>query len=63
MDKQEDDFTSWPVIVAPDGTIRCGFDMTVRSVYKGSKYSDTCISDMKATVYWVDEGTGWVTEG
>ena len=37
--------------------------LEIRSVYKGTKYSDTCISDMKATVYWVDEGTGWVTEG
>lgn len=33
-DKQEDDFTSWPVIVAPDGTIRRVFDMTVRSDVK-----------------------------
>ena len=37
--------------------------LEIMRVYKGTKYSDTCISDMKATVYWVDEGAGWVTEG
>ena len=33
-EKQEGDFKTWPVIVASDGTIHCGFDMTVRSGVK-----------------------------
>lgn len=37
--------------------------LEIMSVYKGTKYSDTCISNMSAMVYWMDEGTGWVTEG
>ena len=28
--------------------------LEIRSVYKGTKYSDTCISNMSAMVYWVD---------
>lgn len=41
-EKQEDDFTTWPVIVASDGTIHCGFDMTVRSGVKNM--SDMLVS-------------------
>lgn len=33
-EKQKDDFETWPVIVSSDGTIQCGFDMTVRSGVK-----------------------------
>ena len=28
--------------------------LEIRSVYKGTKYSDTCISNMSAMVYWQD---------
>ena len=34
-EKQDGDFETWPVIVGADGTIRCGFEMTVRSGVAG----------------------------
>lgn len=41
-EKNDDDFTTWPVIVSADGTIRCGYDMTVRSGIKNQ--SDMLVS-------------------
>jgi len=41
-EKQEDDFTTWPVIVASDGRFHSGFDMTVRSGVKNM--SDMLVS-------------------
>ena len=35
-DKQADDFTTWPTLVAPDGSIHCGFEMTVHTGVKGA---------------------------
>ena len=46
-EKEEDDFETWPVIVSSDGTIHCGFDMTVRSGVKNMSdmlVSSTCES-------------------
>ena len=34
-EKQDDDFETWPVIVGADGSIDCGFELTVRSGVKG----------------------------
>ena len=42
QEKQEDDFETWPVIVQSDGSINCGFDMTVRAGIKGMY--DTLVS-------------------
>ena len=41
-EKQGDDFETWPVIVGADGSIDCGFEMTVRSGMKG--LSDMLVS-------------------